>query len=193
MMRRRVTSAEAEADTLAQLANSLLIVAQEDEHAIADQGGDRRAFAAVDLYSLLEHVKTRFFERARAAGRSIALAPSEHDGACIVVVDSLRLEQTVSNLVDNALRHGTGDIWIEADVTDPAWAAIRVVDAGQGIPHELRATAFDRFARGGDARTSGTGAGLGLAIVAMVATAHGGSASIDEKGFVAVRLPRHAT
>lgn len=191
MMRRRVTSAEAEADSLAQLANSLLIVAQEDEHALAGPDGDRRAFAAVDVYALLERVTARFLQRAHTSSRSIALVPSNQ--ACIVFADPLRVEQTVSNLVDNALRHGTGDIRLEVDTTDPNWATIRVVDDGPGIPEELRATAFDRFARGDDARVSGNGAGLGLAIVAMVTAAHGGKATIDEDGYVAMRLPTHVT
>ncbi len=191
MMRRRVTSAEAEADSLTQLANSLLIIAQEDEHALAGTNGDRRAFASVDVYALLERVTARFLQRAHTAHRSIALAPSQHRETRTVFVDPLRLEQTVSNLIDNALKHGTGDITLEVDAFDPDWATIRVLDDGPGIPSELRATAFDRFARGDDARASGAGAGLGLAIVAMVTAAHGGITTIDGQGFVTLRLPTH--
>ena len=56
-----------------------------------------------------------------------------------------------------------------------------MIDEGHGFSPELAARAFERFARGDDARTRG-GAGLGLAIVEAVAHAHGGRAGIAANG-----------
>jgi len=52
-----------------------------------------------------------------------------------------------------------------------------VTDDGPGIPLGFRERAFERFSRGDDARNRG-GSGLGLSIVALIATAHGGSAGV---------------
>jgi signal transduction histidine kinase len=58
---------------------------------------------------------------------------------------------------------------------------LRVHDDGDGFPRAFRPRAFERFSRAVRSRT-GTGAGLGLALVDAVAGAHGGSASVAEKG-----------
>ena len=58
---------------------------------------------------------------------------------------------------------------------------VHVLDEGRGFSQEVAARAFERFARGDDARTRG-GSGLGLAIVEAVAQAHGGSAGIAPNG-----------
>ena len=54
---------------------------------------------------------------------------------------------------------------------------LRVLDRGPGVPEAEQATIFERFRRGRGA-TGATGAGLGLAIVAEIAAAHGGSARV---------------
>jgi two-component system, OmpR family, sensor kinase len=65
--------------------------------------------------------------------------------------------------------------------------AIDVVDAGKGFPPDVAGRAFERFARGDEARAS-SGSGLGLAIVRAVAEAHGGVASIVPGPGATVRL-----
>ena len=79
-----------------------------------------------------------------------------------------------SNLVDNALRHGEGEVTLAARPA-PGGAEVEVSDEGAGFPAEFRDRAFERFTRGDEARTRG-GAGLGLAIVRAIAEAHGGRA-----------------
>src|SRR5207302_2117844 len=83
--------------------------------------------------------------------------------------------QALGNLVENALRHGAGSIHLSAlrhgDRLD-----LRVADEGTGFPADFAPHAFERFTRADQSRPSG-GAGLGLAIVAAVATAHGGAAT----------------
>ena len=88
--------------------------------------------------------------------------------------DRIRLEQALGNLVDNALRHGEGEVRLSALEVNGA-VEFHVTDEGPGFPAEFLDHAFLRFARPDPAR-SGGGAGLGLAIVRAVAEAHAGTA-----------------
>jgi signal transduction histidine kinase len=56
---------------------------------------------------------------------------------------------------------------------------VRVEDTGPGIPADEREAVFERYYRGGDARTRGEGTGLGLAIARAVARAHGGDIIVE--------------
>ena len=85
------------------------------------------------------------------------------------VADPLVLERVVSNLLANAARHGAPPITVTAEQQD-RHLRVRVDDAGAGVPEDLRARLFDRFARGNTDR----GSGLGLAIARTYAQAHGG-------------------
>ena len=91
-----------------------------------------------------------------------------------ITADPARVRQALANLVANALRYATpgGAIEIRIDRA-AAGAVIAVHDDGPGMPPEILARAFERFVRGPDS----TGIGLGLAIVADIAAAHGGSVS----------------
>jgi signal transduction histidine kinase len=121
-------------------------------------------------------VADRFAHRARAANRAIEVdASSELD----VIADESRLEQALENLVDNALRHGSGEIRLNAIDRDGA-VELHVLDEGPGFPPDFFPRAFDRFTRADEARGRG-GTGLGLAIANVIATAHGGSAHLANR------------
>ena len=83
----------------------------------------------------------------------------------------------------NALQHGDGEVVLTGRPDDDA-VVLEVSDEGGGFPDAFAAHAFERFARADEARTGG-GAGLGLAIVAVVATAHGGPPKRGRDGDVA--------
>ena len=104
-----------------------------------------------------------------------------------VQADVDRLAQMVENLVSNALRYGVAPVEISAEDDGPM-VAIVVRDAGAGIPEELRAKLFQRFATGGDG-----GTGLGLYIVRELAHAQGGDATYraEDQAFV-ITLPKDA-
>ena len=158
-----------EADRLSQLAEDLLLLNRIDEGRLSI----RRE--AVDLGELLDGVATRFRRRAGETGRQI-----EADGRKLSVsVDRTRLEQALGNLVENALRHGSGAIRLFG-VEQETRLEIHVTDEGDGFPGAFVARAFERFSRADDAR-SGAGAGLGLAIVKAVAEAHGGTATTTNR------------
>ncbi len=107
-----------------------------------------------------------------------------------------RLQQVVGNLLDNATRHTpTGKhVFVRLSEED-GQAVLRVVDEGSGIPRVDLANLFERFYRAQYSRDRASGgAGLGLAIVRAIVTAHGGSieaANRPEGGAVfTVRLPK---
>ncbi|MGZ5321897.1 MAG: sensor histidine kinase, partial [Solirubrobacterales bacterium] len=167
-LRAALASAAEEVERLTRLAEDLLVIAR------SDQGRLPVKREPVRLDELLERVRGRFASRAEAEGRSIAAeAPSGAEAE----LDSLRMEQALGNLVDNALRHGRGTVRLAASRNGQR-AELSVADEGTGFPEAFAPRAFERFTRADEGRTGG-GAGLGLAIVRAVARAHGGDASAD--------------
>lgn len=162
-VREALVAAAEECDRLAQLAEDLLVVA-----AAADGELPVRR-EALRARPLLEGVRDQFVDRAQRQGRAIRVDANGDDA---MSADPLRVRQALGNLVDNALRHGAGEIVLRAR---PAQAGIEleVTDEGPGFAPEVAERAFERFARGDTARTCG-GTGLGLAIVQAIAEAHGG-------------------
>ena len=78
-------------------------------------------------------------------------------------------------MVDNALRHGRGEIVLSAEQRNGN-VELHVRDHGPGFPPDFLPAAFERFSRADEARSRG-GTGLGLAITSAVASAHGGTAT----------------
>ena len=177
-----LTSAVEECDQLAQLAEDLLVLARSSDGRLPLRPQQ------LELRELLGRVRDRFADRARTRGRAIRV--DAVDGLR-VEADGLRLSQALSNLVDNALRYGDGDVVLRGR-SDGVVTQLEVADSGAGFSAELAGHAFERFTRGDAARTRG-GAGLGLAIVRAIAEAHGGSAEIVADGpgaTVRISLPR---
>ena len=82
----------------------------------------------------------------------------------------------LDNLLANARRHTPerGTVTLRAVATDDE-VRVQVQDTGEGMPPEVLAHVFERFYRGGEARTRrGPSTGLGLAISRAIARAHGG-------------------
>ena len=100
-----------------------------------------------------------------------------------IMVDSDRIEQVLTNLIDNAMRHTS----VEGSVTlvvSPLREGIKidVRDTGSGIPEEDLPFVFERFYKADKARTRGrAGTGLGLAIVKNIVEAHNGHVSVHSK------------
>jgi heavy metal sensor kinase len=165
-------SAAAETDRVVRLAEDLLVLAQ------ADDGRLRLRRDTVRAGALLGSVQEAFRRRAETAGRTIE---GETSDSIALDVDRIRLEQALGNLVDNALRHGSGSVLVSA-VERNGRVEFHVLDEGQGFPPAFLPHAFERFGRADEARTSG-GAGLGLALAAAIAEAHGGSAhAVNREG-----------
>ena len=96
-----------------------------------------------------------------------------------VFVDRVQLDQVVTNLIENALRHASGSesIRVSARSSAPNWVAVSVADSGPGFGQTARAQAFAFFKPSGI-----TGAeGIGLAVCKAIVEAHGGSISADDE------------
>jgi signal transduction histidine kinase len=154
-----------DADRLSQLAEDLLLLSR------IDGGRMPLRSETIELDELLEGVATRFRRRAGETGRRI-----ETDGRRLrISADRTRLEQALGNLVENALRYGSGTVRLVGFQRD-ARIELHVTDQGRGLPPAFAPKAFKRFTRADDARST-AGAGLGLSIVKAIAEAHGGIAA----------------
>ncbi len=164
-LRESIGSAIEEVDRLVQLAEDLLVVAR------SEQGKLALALERLRAADVFEGVKDRFGARAAQAGRAVRV---DGGGDLALEGDRLRLQQALTNMVDNAFRHGAGDVHLWARANGNG-VELHVTDAGEGFPPAFLAHAFERFSRADEARERG-GTGLGLAIVDTIARAHGGSA-----------------
>jgi signal transduction histidine kinase len=163
-LRHAISSAAEETERLGRLAEDLLLIAR------ADQGQLPMRATTVDVPELLSRAIRGVL---CPDGRQLTV---DADGVRWLSADPQRLEQALRNLVDNALRHGAGDVSLTA-VTVPTGIELHVRDRGAGFPADFLPRAFERFSRADDSRRGG-GAGLGLSIVAAVAAAHGGTAGV---------------
>lgn len=164
-LERTIGSAADETDRLSQLADDLLVTAR------GEQGQLPLSRSLLDASQLLYSARDRFAQRAKDAGRAILVSAPEGRS---LGADRARIEQALGNLIENALRHATGDITLWANATNGN-LELHVTDRGRGFDPEFLPDAFRRFARQDSGRST-DGTGLGLAIVATIAAAHGGAA-----------------
>jgi two-component system OmpR family sensor kinase len=169
-MRAAIASAIVEVDRLIELAEGLLVLAR------SEQGKLALDLRAVGVAEMLDDVRARFGARAAESGRSLVTEPED---GLRVEGDRLRLEQALTNLVENALQHGDGEITIRAAEANGS-VEVHVEDRGPGFPPEFIERAFERFSRADPARARG-GAGLGLSIVEAIAQAHRGGAHASNR------------
>lgn len=108
--------------------------------------------------------------------------------------DQARLEDALSNLISNALRHGRGDGPVTIDVLGEAdEVVVRIHNEGEPIPREMQKAIFDPLVCG-EQRRSDDGLGLGLYITNEIVQAHGGRIELTSSRQAGttfeVRLPR---
>jgi len=174
-----------EADRMSVLVDDLLVLARLDRERPLDLG--RMELVAV---------ATRAVTSARASSPehpvSLVAPP-----ALPMVGDAARLRQVVDNLLVNAVRHSPEHGGVEVVLgTDGPDAVIEVADHGRGVTDADASRIFEPFFRADSSRARTTGgAGLGLAIVAAIARAHGGTVGVRRNGGGGarfwVRVPTH--
>lgn len=136
----------------------------------------RRDFVVCDLSDVMKNVFTLM--RPKAAAKGVGLVLLRNDRIRIAC-DAARIEESVQNLVENALRY-SGSLTIELSLSaEGGRAKISVADRGVGIAPEHQLRIFERFYRVDKARSREMGGtGLGLAIVKHIAQLHGGEVSV---------------
>jgi len=123
---------------------------------------------------------------AQAISRNIDLTANVTNPSQEITADYDRLNQVLSNLVSNALRHtpSGGRVTIETGsiAGEKRSVRIQVKDTGTGIASEDLPFIFDRFWRGDKSRSERVHSGLGLAITKQLIQAHGGEISVQSDG-----------
>jgi len=154
---------------------------------LAEAGQLPLTWEAVDVAELLADVGTSFSGQAEAAGIDLRIEIEGYESnssTMTITGDVGRLDQVLSNLMANALRHTPpgGIITLRAETIKDG-VRIIVRDTGEGIPAEDLPYIFDRFWRGDRSRShvGGAGSGLGLAIARQLVQAHGGRISVESE------------
>jgi len=144
-----------------------------------DAGIAEMKLSAVDMNALLLNVAEKFKPLAADAGVELKFKIAKD--LPVLTGDGDRLAQVFTNLVENAIKFTPrdGTVSLRA-VKDRGEVQVSISDTGAGIPPEAIPHIFDRFYQADSARAGGDrhGAGLGLAIVREIVTAHGGRISV---------------
>lgn len=140
-----------------------------------ESGRAQIASQPVDLSGLLASLAEAYGPVAAEKGRAIVL---HADTPAVVSGDRSLLVQMFSNLLDNAILHGSGDIGIEVTPAHGRVEAI-VSDRGTGIPATQRDEVLKPFRRLETSRTT-AGSGLGLSLVRSIADRHGASLTLED-------------
>lgn len=178
MIRKSVSAMRRHGDRLNRLIEDLLTISRMEEK------GVRLEKEPVDPAPLLRAVIQQM--ETEISQRGVQLRLELPPALPAVELDAYQIEQAFSNLLVNAIRHGTvrgvgGHVRITA-VVEGSEFRVRFEDKGPGIPLQDQEHLFERFYRvGGDrARLSG-GTGLGLSIVKNIVAAHGGRVTVESR------------
>ncbi len=170
-----IEAAITESDRLLATFAALLRIARVESRAAGE------SLAPVDLGALARDAVELYEPYAQEQGREIVFLGEA--AALTTTGDRDLLFQALSNLVDNALRHGEGRVVVEAGAAPAPGGGYRgrivVRDEGPGIPEADRDRVFRRFVRLEASRNT-VGNGLGLALVEAVAALHGGTVALAE-------------
>ncbi|MFN7090681.1 MAG: sensor histidine kinase [Allorhizobium sp.] len=183
-LRQRVASIAQSARATGRLTNQLLSLERVRGRSL------RALFEETDLVALVS-AKVRAFAEIQLLN-DISVGFEVEGVSRQVVCDPVMIEELMANLLDNALRYGLregGELDVMLSFSQEE-VAIVVQDDGPGINEDLRDRVFDRFFRAD--LDFGDGCGLGLAIVADIAEAHGGNAlcvSSQKGARFEIRLP----
>ena len=165
-----IGSAREEVRRLTTLTEELLVIAQSDQKRLPI---NRERF---EVHEAMRVIAERRAQLKELVGRAVIVEPGDE---LFIEADIARLDQALSNMVDNALRFGEGPVVLRASGLD-GHVELHVFDDGPGFPEEFLPRAFERFSQADPARSRGA-SGLGLAIVQAIAKAHGGRAQAENR------------
>jgi signal transduction histidine kinase len=167
--RAALASALEEVERLTAITTDLLTLAR------ADSRGLPLRHQAVDLNEFARRAAAR-----ASAGGEVQVSVEGHP--LVAHLDPRRVQQILTNLLSNAVRHARSHVVVSV-TSRPGAVVLSVSDDGPGFPEALLPRAFERFvlAKAGE-QASRARTGLGLAIVAALAEAHGGAVTAGNGG-----------
>ncbi|MGM7635423.1 ATP-binding protein [Bacillus sp. Hm123] len=135
----------------------------------------------VELSSFIKRVANKFHGLAKE--KQVELKLTIPDENSYLDIDPDRIEQVLTNLIDNALRHTQENGFVEVKLERKVDGyEVHVQDSGVGISEEDLPFVFERFYKGDKARTRGkAGTGLGLSIAKNMIKAHQGSIKVQSR------------
>lgn len=170
-VRNYTESAKRQIDKVAALVNDLLDVSR------ISAGRFKVELEPTDLAAIARDVVIRFEPEAQRAGSPLELrAPA----SLVARSAKLRVDQVITNLVDNAIKYGAGKPISIVLESDGDRARLTVHDQGIGIAAEHRSRIFERFERAVSERNYG-GLGLGLYISRTIVEALGGAIGVQSE------------
>jgi signal transduction histidine kinase len=119
-------------------------------------------------------------ENALASEHGISIGFSSYQTGIPVEVDSLKISQTLRNLLNNAINHTDDGLTVQVALTlDPGGAKVAIANPGKPIPLEERELIWERYHRVQHEGARREGTGIGLAIVKTILSAHGMPFGVD--------------
>lgn len=160
---------------MGRLVNELLDLAR------MEAGHIQLTMEETEVNSYLQRIIRKF--QGLAKEKEISLEHDLQSKGVPIQIDPDRIEQVMTNLIDNAIRHTpqNGEVKV-LERSDERGLFIEVKDSGSGIPEEDLPFVFERFYKADKARTRGrSGTGLGLAIAKNIIEAHKGHITVQSK------------
>ncbi|HEV2127050.1 MAG TPA: ATP-binding protein [Thermomicrobiales bacterium] len=167
----------------------------------------KRSLDTIENLSLrLNHLITRLLDASQIEAGMLRLAPARtdlvalvrsamdhqpaHDGHMVefdgpdrldLVVDAVRIEQVIANLIDNSIRYSPdgGTVSVKVEDYGDEGIELSVTDTGPGIPPDQREAVFTSYRQGGSAERF-AGIGLGLFVSRQIVELHGGAMHIED-------------
>jgi signal transduction histidine kinase len=173
-------------EELGRMVDALLLIAE------VDDGRVPLKLERIDVDAWLRHMVETWAPAFEERGVTLSL----RSAAGTALADRTLLDRVLSNLLDNAARHGAAGGRVALDAAgDDEGLVIALDDAGPGIPEHDRERVFERFVRLDRSQRGGSG-GLGLALARAVARRLGGQLGVEGSGLGGARfvwrLPRAA-
>jgi signal transduction histidine kinase len=137
--------------------------------ALSDAGALPLQMEPTDVVELVRDVVRRMHPEAER--KPVSLTVSGSPDSVVSDLDPVRIQEVLTNLLANAIRHTPADRAVNVDVSRTTdRVVVTVTDAGEGMPPDEVARIFDRFYKG----PKSAGSGLGLTIAKGIVVAHGG-------------------
>ena len=172
--RKFVEIIQANAIRLNNIASDLLVISELDSKAPS---------ALPEAVSVVEVIEAALHTVEGAAALRNVRLDASNCRQCSVAGYRFRLEQAVTNLLDNAIKFNRpdGQVSVECEPVDHGKVRISIADTGIGIPSDDLKRIFERFFRVDKARSRPGGTGLGLPIVKEVVERMGGTVAVESQ------------